>query len=92
MVQENAAGNGQHCHISIWREGKNLFENCKVPLDLFYPTASSTCTTTDNAWIDPYVHSFLAGIFNRLDLLSIFTVGSPNSKRRLRMYKNHDGK
>lgn len=69
-----AAGNGQHVHMSIWRNGENLFTVPQKGTVEWSPASYRPPAEAD---------SFMAGVLLRLPALMALTAPSPNSFRRV---------
>lgn len=67
---EDAAGNGCHCHFSVWKDGANILE----PVEEAGSGGPSFKTDGE---------AFLAGVLRNLPALLCFLAPSPNSYRRL---------
>lgn len=69
------AGNGCHCHFSLWKDGVNITADALLPPTptnyLTYPALSSVAK------------SFLAGVLKHLSAILPFTAASANSYARL---------
>ena len=71
----NSDGNSQHCHISLWKNGKNLFKETKLDYDL-------ENRKYRNVDFDENVEGFIGEILENLQAIVRLTAGSHNSLKR----------
>ncbi|KAK9803865.1 hypothetical protein WJX73_010397 [Symbiochloris irregularis] len=79
------SGSACHVHISLWRDGRNLFQDMRLPVGPGAPREAAAGTGASGELGESGLcEAFMAGLLKHLPALALWTLPSPLSGARVR--------